>query len=176
MKHPDSLSLESVVDEPLQFGCELTVPVTQIDREPLKALAPLELSGQISRIEGGYALDANLAYGGELECSRCLAPYAFREDDSFSLVLYPRVSQPAPEVELDRGDLDVVYFDEPVVALSPIAEERVQMGLPMKPLCRPDCKGLCPGCGSDLNQSPCACAAETTDPRWDALKALREKV
>ena len=74
------------------------------------------------------------------------------------------------------GDLDVLYYDEPVVALSPIAEERVQMAFPMKPLCREDCKGLCVVCGKDLNQGPCACAPETFDPRWEALKALKEKV
>lgn len=176
MKHPDAIPLESVLDEPVRFACELPVSASSLDREPLVSLSPLDLSGQISRIDGGYALDAQLAYGGELECSRCLAPYPFRESESFSLVLYPRQRQPAAEVELDRGDLDVLYYDEPVVALSPIAEERVQMAFPMKPLCREDCKGLCVACGKDLNQGPCACAPEIFDPRWEALKALKEKV
>ncbi len=169
MKHPDSLSLEVVRDEPVRFAYALPVAVSTIDREPLRSLSPLELSGVISRIEGGYALDARLVYGGELECSRCLAPYPFREEETFSLVLYPRERQSAAEV-------DVLYYDEPVVALSAIAEERVQMAFPMKPLCRTDCKGLCADCGNDLNQGPCACAPETLDPRWEALKALKEKV
>lgn len=176
MKHPDAIPLESVLDEPVRFACELPVAVSSIDREPLVSLSPLDLSGQISRIDGGYALDARLAYGGELECSRCLAPYPFQENESFSLVLYPRQRQPGADVELDRGDLDVLYYDQPVVALSPIAEERVQMAFPMKPLCREDCKGLCVVCGKDLNQGPCACAPEIFDPRWEALKALKEKV
>jgi uncharacterized protein len=90
-------------------------------------------------------------------------------------VLYPR--RPAgEEQELERKDLDVLFYDEPVVRLAPIAEERVQMALPMKPLCRPDCRGLCPGCGKDLNLGPCACAREGIDPRWEALRDLREKV
>jgi uncharacterized protein len=176
MKHLDAIPLVSVLDEPMRFAFELPVAVSTIDREPLVSLSPLDLSGQVSRIDGGYALDARLAYGGELECSRCLAPYPFQEDESFSLVLYPRQRQPAADVELDRGDLDVLYYDEPVVALSPIAEERVQMAFPMKPLCREDCKGLCVVCGKDLNQGPCACAPEIFDPRWEALKALKEKV
>lgn len=176
MKHPDAIPLESVLDEPVRFAFELPVAVSSIDREPLVSLSPLDLSGQISRIDGGYALEARLAYGGELECSRCLAAYPFAESESFSLVLYPRQRQPGADVELDRGDLDVLYYDEPVVALSPIAEERVQMAFPMKPLCREDCKGLCVICGKDLNQGPCACAPEIFDPRWEALKALKEKV
>ena len=176
MTHKDSLILDSVADEPARFGGELAVPVGAIDREPLLSLSPLRLSGQVRRIEGGFALDAELVYSGELECSRCLAGYPFREDEAFSLVLYPRSRAPRSEVELSRGDLDILYYDDSVVPLSPIAEERVQMALPMKPLCKPDCRGLCPACGKDLNLGACACARETIDPRWEALKALKEKV
>jgi uncharacterized protein len=175
MKPADGLSLESVLDEPLPFATELAVTARAIDREPLLSLSPLRMTGEVMRIEGGYALTAELVYEGELECSRCLAAYAFREDETFSLVLYPR-RPAAEEQELSKKDLDVVYFEEPVVRLTPIAEERVQMALPMKPLCRPDCRGLCAGCGKDLNVGPCACVREEIDPRWEALRALREKV
>ncbi|HEY1251047.1 MAG TPA: DUF177 domain-containing protein [Thermoanaerobaculia bacterium] len=179
---PHTLSLESVLDEPLRVEAELPVSVPAIDREPLLALSPLRLAGELSRIDGGYALEARLAYEGQLECSRCLAPYPFQEDEAFTLVLTPR---PVPsgaaaskEVELAPADLDTQYYDpsQPIVELLPIAEERVQMALPMKPLCRPDCRGLCPTCGKDLNLGACACKRDTVDPRWDALRGLREKV
>ena len=176
MKREESLSLDTVLDEPVRFGGELVVPVAAIDREPLVSLSPLQISGQVRRIEGGHALEAELVYSGELECSRCLATYPFREDEVFSLVLYPRANVPSEEVELASRDLDVLYYTEPVVPLAPIAEERVQMALPMKPLCKPDCLGLCPTCGKDLNLGACACVHETIDPRWEALKALKEKV
>ena len=140
------------------------------------AISPVEISGEVLRIEGGYALSARLVYEGELECSRCLAAYPFREDETFSLVLYPRRPAAQGEVELGKDDLDAMSYDDPVVPLAPIAEERVQMALPMKPLCRPDCKGLCVTCGKDLNQGPCGCAHEAADPRWEALRALKEKV
>jgi DUF177 domain-containing protein len=173
---PDSLSLEAVLDEPVRFGGELAIPLSAIDREPLLSISPLKISGEVRRIEGGYTLDAELVYSGELECSRCLAGYPFQEDEAFSLVLYPRTGAQAPEVELSPRDLDVHLYDDPVVPLAPLAEERVQMALPMKPLCRPDCKGLCPSCGKDLNLGACGCTHETIDPRWEALKALKEKV
>jgi uncharacterized protein len=176
MKHPESLSLESVLDEPLRFDGELELPVSAIEREPLQALSPLKLTGEVRRIEGGYALDARLVYEGELECSRCLAAYPFQEDESFHLVFFPRRAANSEEHELSPDDLDAIFYDEPVVRLHPIAEERVQMALPMKPLCRPDCRGLCSGCGIDLNLGACVCVRESIDPRWDALKALKEKV
>lgn len=176
---PNAVSLESVADEPLRVEAELPVSITAIDRKPLLGLSPLRLAGEISRIEGGFALAARLAYEGELECSRCLAPYPFRTDEEFTLLLYPRPGQagsPNGEVELAPADLDVQYFDAPVIELSPIAEERVQMALPMKPLCGADCRGLCSTCGKDLNLGPCACDRGAVDPRWEALRGLRKKV
>jgi uncharacterized protein len=173
---PAVLSLDAVLDEPLRFAEVLSVPASALDREPLLSITPLELSGEVARIDGGYALSGQLVYGGELECSRCLSPYPFREDETFSLLLYPRRPPTGEETELVREELDALYYDDPVIALSPIAEERVHMALPMKPLCRPDCKGLCAGCGKDLNLGPCGSVHESDDPRWEALKALREKV
>jgi uncharacterized protein len=174
---PASVSLDAVLDEPLRFAAPLQLGVAALDREPLVAISPLEMSGEVMRIEGGYALTARLVYDGQLECSRCLEAYPFHEEDAFSLVLYPRKPEArGEEVELAREDLDALFFDDPVVPLAPIAEERVQMALPMKPLCRPDCKGLCVGCGKDLNQGPCGCSHEAADPRWEALRALKEKV
>src|ERR1700720_3624399 len=108
---PNSVSLESVVNEPLRLESELSVSAAALDREPLPALSPLRLPGEISRIEGGYALAARLTYDGQLECSRCLTAYPFHEDEEFSLVLYPRQRQPGADMELERGDLDTQYFD-----------------------------------------------------------------
>jgi len=53
--------------------------------------------------------------------------------------------------------------------------EQFYLALPMKPLCREDCKGLCPRCGEDLNVKGCGCVIETADPRWEALKTLKQK-
>jgi uncharacterized protein len=170
-----TISLDAVLDEPLRFAETLSIPAPAIDREPLLAITPLEMSGEVSRIDGGYALSGQLVYGGELECSRCLSPYPFREDEAFSLLLYPRRPASGEETELAREELDALFYDEPIVALAPIAEERVQMALPMKPLCRPDCQGLCAECGKDLNLGACGCVHDVVDPRWEALKALKEE-
>ncbi len=173
---PDTISLDAIQDEPLVFAAPVTIGAAVFDREPLLAISPLEISGEVSRIDGGYVLSARLVYSGELECSRCLAAYPFREDETFSLVLYPRRPASGDEVELARDDLDALFYEEPLIELAPIAQERVHVALPMKPLCRPDCKGLCAECGKDLNQGPCACAHESVDPRWEALRGLKEKV
>jgi len=141
----------------------------------LRIIGDARIGGEVSRVEGGYSLGARLAWRGSLECSRCLAPYDFVHDERFSLLLYPRVAVASPELALAREDLDASFYDDPVVPVAPIVEERIQMAIPMKPLCREDCRGLCPRCGSDLNVSECSCVVEEVDPRWRALQLLKKE-
>jgi uncharacterized protein len=55
-------------------------------------------------------------------------------------------------------------------------QEQVLLALPLKIVCRDDCKGLCPQCGKNLNEGPCACVVQVEDPRWAALKEIRNKL
>lgn len=171
----NAISLAAVLDEPVSFEFVLTFSLEALDREPLLSLSPVRTAGEVSRIEKGYALDARIAYSGELECSRCLAPYPFAVDEAFSIVLCPRGPQGEDEIALEKGDLDVSFYDDPVVPVAPLVEERIQLQVPMKPLCREECKGLCPRCGQDLNVGACGCATAAADPRWEALRALKQK-
>jgi uncharacterized protein len=59
------------------------------------------------------------------------------------------------------------------VDLSPAVEEAILFGLPLIPLCRDNCLGLCPGCGADLNTQKCCCQEQDIDPRWQKLKELK---
>jgi uncharacterized protein len=169
-----TISLEAAQSEPVAFDFELQLPLEALDREPLVEISPVRFAGQVVPIEAGYSLVGDLAWGGKLECSRCLAPYPFRSDEGFSLVLYRHEAGQPAERELGRDELDVYFYDEPQVPVVPIVEERIQMAVPMKPLCREDCRGLCVHCGADLNQGECGCRAETIDPRWEALQKLKK--
>lgn len=79
------------------------------------------------------------------------------------------------EVELVEEDLGVVNLVEPLLDTRPIVIEQLHLGIPMKPLCREDCKGLCGECGGDLNDGPCGCGPKG-DARLAKLAALRGKV
>ena len=73
--------------------------------------------------------------------------------------------------ELSAADLDVLYYEDFVVPFDPLIEEQLQLELPMKALCRDDCRGLCPQCGADRNAAPCDCAPPE-DERWKSLKTI----
>lgn len=79
------------------------------------------------------------------------------------------------EIELVEEDLGVVSLVDPVLDTRPIVIEQIHLGIPMKPLCREDCKGLCGTCGGDLNEGPCGCSP-AGDARLAKLAALRGRV
>src|SRR5262245_28637507 len=174
MKRPNHIDLSSVTEEPVPVAFEIPFSLEALDREPLLEISPVRLGGTISRIEGGLALDARCAFEGKLECSRCLAAYPFASDEPFTLLLYKRAAGSPDVRELTRDDLDVTFYEGDDIDVTPLAEERVQMSIPMKPLCREDCRGLCPRCGADRNLKSCDCASDDPDPRWAALAGVSD--
>ncbi|MGH9279835.1 MAG: YceD family protein [Acidimicrobiales bacterium] len=95
------------------------------------------------------------------ECRRCLTPVSDRARAPFQELFEPRARE--GETYPLRGDR---------IDLAPLAKEALLLELPLAPLCREDCAGLCPTCGADRNVAPCACAPATRDPRWAALDDL----
>ena len=112
-------------------------------------------------------------------CSRCAKEAALAVDAPFELTFVPPGSDGAAdsgdeEVELAAGDLDVLPYDGEGVDLEEILREQLLLSIPIAPLCREACQGLCPRCGHDRNEGPCPCPPEPpTDDRWAALKNVK---
>ncbi len=174
------LDLEKALDEPVDLSHRFDVPAERLQRVELLSLDPVAFSGRLLRAEPGFILDGKLEFEGTVACARCLRPVSFRRTGPVSWVFAPAFErhQPVPdadgEIELQSTDLDVVFYDDFTVPFDPLIDEQVQLEIPMRALCREDCRGLCPECGSDRNVAPCTCAPPT-DNRWTALKALRTK-
>ena len=174
------LDLEKALDEPLDLSHQVDVPGERLGRSELLALSPVRFSGRLRRAEPGFVLDGRLEFDGTVACARCLKPVPFRRSGAVSWVFAPAHErhQPAPgseeELELSSKDLDIVFYDDFTVPFDPLIEEQVLLEIPMRALCREDCLGLCPMCGTDRNITPCDCAPPTDD-RWSALKALKPK-
>lgn len=106
-----------------------------------------------------------------LACGRCLEefPVAVRAAVDARFAPRPRV---ADDVELGADDLDLDFYDGDELNLATLLETETTLALPMKPLCREDCRGLCPVCGGNRNAAPCTCQARPPDPRLAVLRQL----
>lgn len=108
-----------------------------------------------------------------LNCSRCLEQYPSVVDAPFDLVYVPFAENTGEgEFEVQEDDLSTAYYRNDVIDLTELMREQFYLALPMKPLCTPECRGLCPGCGTNLNLGSCSCRQEWVDPRLAALEAM----
>lgn len=122
-------------------------------------------------------LNGKLSTQLELACARCLKPVSQDVARSFDLLYRPLGTDAGQEeLSVTAAEAEVSYYQGEGLLLEDVLREQVLLALPLRVLCREDCKGLCPTCGKDLNQGACSCAAPPEDVRWSALKDLRDKL
>jgi len=123
------------------------------------------------RIAGDFATRA------EVCCARCLDPVVQDVAKKFDLLYRPQGADAGKEeLSVTAAEAEVGYYRGEGLLLEDVLREQVLLALPLKAICREDCKGLCAHCGKNLNQEACNCAEPVEDPRWAALKDLREKL
>jgi uncharacterized protein len=112
--------------------------------------------------------------GGTVEghCSRCLKVYSFPLTKEFDFVLAPD-TRSAKTKELHQDELGLSFYSEEEIHLTPFVREQVLLALPTRPLCDEDCRGLCPACGVDLNESSCRCSSSKGDPRMAFFRDMK---
>jgi uncharacterized protein len=137
-------------------------PAVQISED--LAIRKLRGSLRLTRTAQGLYGDGRLAAVTGVECGRCLSefdqPLAIRIDDLFT---FPPGQAADPLLAVpETGLLD----------LGPLLREYLLLEVPLQPLCRADCRGLCPECGNNLNESPCSHPDDPIDPRLAALRSL----
>lgn len=168
--------LEQVQDEPFNWDETQSIAKETLERPELLDLGPVTWHGQVVYADPGYFLRAHLSYEQSLSCNRCLKPIVdHAEADVEMMILVERHPPPGGEHALHEQDLGLMYVAEETLETDPILIEQLQLNVPMKPLCREDCQGLCPVCGADKNDGACSCAEAATDPRWAALAALKSR-
>jgi DUF177 domain-containing protein len=113
----------------------------------------------------------------ELACARCLEPIHREVSRDFELLYRPQGADAGKEeLSVTAAEAEVGYYQGEGLLLEDVLREQLLLALPLKAICREDCKGLCPHCGRNLNQEQCDCAEPVDDPRWSALKDIREKL
>lgn len=144
--------------------------------EDYRVAAPVDLSMDVSKTgHDAYRVVGTAKTTLELECGRCLEPFALPIDAAFDLRYVPAQAEAAePEREIGDDDLGVAVYRDGTLDVIDLLREQFQLALPMKPLCTEACKGLCPECGTNLNRTQCGCTPKWEDPRLAALKGLLE--
>ena len=106
-------------------------------------------------------------------CARCTEEFVAPSGRDFRFILAPRSVGFAGEKDLRDEDLEFSLYDGDQIDLSPLIREQFLLSLPTRPLCREDCRGLCPKCGVNLNHTQCNCAEETGHTAFAALRNLK---
>jgi uncharacterized protein len=108
-------------------------------------------------------------------CVRCLGAVALALDVPVEVTMFPKGEEPpaGSEGELSADDMGVSSYDDGIVDLAGAVHDEVFLELPMNPVCSASCAGLCPTCGTNLNETRCGCAP-AVDPRWQALRNLKD--
>ena len=126
------------------------------------------------RDEDTLHVSGRLAARLGLACGRCLEPFALPFDKQMEVFLLPHREgqEEEDEVELSERDMVVGYYRNHRVDLGELVREQLYLAVPLKRLCREDCKGLCPTCGVNKNRESCGCPAVPGDLRLASLGGL----
>ena len=171
--------------EPVDFDLEL--PAGAIDfGDEAEQTEPLATSGRAEVIHehrGPKDVVADIRLKGQyrgkfkVPCARCVEPVEIPLESEFDLIFRPiGVDGGAAERSITAPETEIGYYQEDSLALEDVLREQVLLALPVRTLCKPDCKGLCPRCGANRNLQPCNCEVGPSDPRWEALAGLRSQI
>ncbi len=129
-----------------------------------------ELVGREIRIRG----DLSTAF--EMECDRCATAIEFPLNRCFDLYYRPLSTiARVEEIEIPKDELEMAFYPAEGIDLREVAKEQVILALPMKLLCNPNCRGLCPRCGVNLNIESCQCAPDPTDSPFAFLAHRQDR-
>jgi uncharacterized protein len=144
------------------------------DEPDLRMTGSAEVQGRVRRENDEAELSGELHAKVSAPCARCLKLVELPIDVKFAERFVPAVGWRNEEGhELREDELNLAVFDGEAIELDEVVREEILLAVPAQVLCREDCKGLCPVCGIDRNESDCNCEATPVDSRWEKLKDLR---
>jgi len=171
--------------EPIDFDLELAPGAVDFgdEAEQAGALATSGRAEVIPEHRGPRNIVADIRlrgqFGGKFQvpCARCVEPVEIPLAADFDLIFRPAgADSEAPERSITAPETEIGYYQKDSLSLEDVLREQVLLSLPVRTLCKPDCKGLCPRCGQNRNLQMCSCEEGPSDPRWEALAGLRGRI
>jgi uncharacterized protein len=161
---PLRLNVGFIVAQTIGYSRDFLINIPQVKLEPELELVQLQGAVRITRTPQGLLVQAKLKGNAVAECVRCLSEFSQALEIDFS-ELYAFSRRSVTESGL-------ILPEDGHINLAPLVREFMLLEVPISPLCRTDCKGLCSECGNNLNENPCDHAPSTGDSRFDVLKEL----
>ena len=127
----------------------------------------------LNKFDSQIILDSETGITANLVCDRCAKEFQSVIKSNFKLVCLFRVN--FDESNSTREEVVFLHPDTDKIDLDKDIRDYAILAVPMKKLCSENCKGLCPKCGKNLNNSLCACTDEFIDPRWEVIQKLKTK-
>ncbi|WP_242394755.1 YceD family protein [Anaeromyxobacter oryzisoli] len=155
------------------------------DQAGYRAAAPAHFEAKLDKFERRVRVAGQGRVGLTAPCGRCLSPVSVDVPVDFELTLVPAdeyVDEPRGEKDrntgpaagsFEPGQAEEDVYTGKVIDFDPIVREQLLLALPSYPVCKEDCKGLCPVCGANLNDRECGCDRHVPDPRWAGLKNVK---
>jgi uncharacterized protein len=146
--------------------------------ENIRQLGPLQWTATAERAGEEIRIAGSLSCLVEQTCSRCLEPAKVEVQKPFDLFFRESDEDMYDEddVELTEEDTRTAFFSGTELAIGDVLREQLLLALPMKALCRVDCKGLCPVCGTNRNMNTCSCTTEEFSPHMEKLLEIKRKL
>jgi uncharacterized protein len=156
----------------LRIQAEIPAGAPLWEGSGIQLRGPLRVDLRATEARSGEVVVRGVVEGKlDQQCRRCLDPVVVPLREEVTIVFAP------PDVlgGQDDGEIRVLPVEQNEVDLEEPVREEVILAAPPYALCDPECRGLCPRCGADWNETTCECAVEEPDPRWDALRALKNE-
>lgn len=167
--------MKIIVSEIPEEGMEIDLS-EDLRSESVKIVSPVRAALRVDK-KGPEVLIHGMVSGEvELQCGRCLRAYTVKIESPVNVVYRPVAEVNREEhYELKSDELDAGFYRDDAIELDDLLIEQLMLDLPMKALCSPDCKGICPKCGADLNATQCNCDFSEIDPRLKVLEKLLKR-
>jgi uncharacterized protein len=131
--------------------------------------APVEVKVRLEKLARQIIIRSEIATSASFSCDRCLASFRQEMASKYAIVY---VEDPSEAGRFPPEEMRVIRTDATIIDLSEDVREMVLLSVPLKLLCREECRGLCQSCGADLNAGECGCARETANRPWQGLEKL----
>lgn len=156
----------------LRFQGQLNYDKLNLSDRNISISEPIEYKGEVFKVDGDKVIHLDIQFTYSEECSRCLQP----STDKISTSVYGKLLQAKKDLTNEDDEYEeILYYENDILELDEYILEQIIVSLPIKTLCKDDCKGLCPKCGVDLNKEKCDCVHEDIDPRLEKLKDFFSK-